>query len=231
MSEHCFENSPWTKMLVVNDGISQGAFKVAPSLVASHTVGQRFPHCGLWTLWGWETVFMDHDPSKHSTLFASNNTVTSFSCFFFLIAYYFYNMPYFCCTMKLITICVHMQLSLIDNFSCARHCSGTFHIYLLRQFSDLVEASNISISSIEETEPQKGEVSYLRSLTIINKVMVLIHAVWLQSPLLITGTTILLREADHVSCMWAICMLSVCRSVMIVVWTTVLVVKQGGRRG
>ena len=99
----------------------------------------------------------------------------------------------------------YMQLSPIDNFSRARHCSGNFHIYLLRQFSDPVEASNISISLLRKLRPRRVEWA-VSGLSTINKVVVQIRATWLQDPLLVTEP----QSFSEKQMMFHVCGLPVC---------------------
>ena len=165
---------------------------------------------GFGLLWGWEIAASGPWillSIAHCLLQITQLTGFSWFFFFFNWGIVALQCVSFCCTMKWICyMCPYMQLSLIDNFSCARHCSGTFHIYLLRQFSDLVEASNISISLLRKLSPKRVKWAISGLSAIINKVMVLIHAVWLQSPLLITEPP----SFSEKQIMFHVCGLSVC---------------------
>ena len=132
-----FENSPgprcWWWMMASPTALS----KLPQTAVLALLAESQCCRAEVPTLWAWTPLGLGDcskwtmDPFKHSTLFAWNNTVTSFSFFFFnwgIVALQY--CVSFCCTMKWISsMCPYMQLSLIDNFSCARHCSGNFHIF------------------------------------------------------------------------------------------------------
>ena len=95
-------------MLVVNDAIFHGAFKAAPDcrsprLLRVSAVGQRFPHCGLGFLSGWEIAASG--PWTLSSIAHCLPQIIQLPVFpfFFFLNWGVVALQYgasFCCTMK-----------------------------------------------------------------------------------------------------------------------------------
>ena len=132
-----FENSPgprcWWWMMASPTALSKLPLTAVLALLAeSQCCRAEFPHCGLGLLSGWEIAASG--PWTLSSIAHCLPEIIQLPVFpFFFFNWGIVTLQYcvsFCCTMKWISsMCPYMQLSLIDNFSCARHCSGNFHIF------------------------------------------------------------------------------------------------------